>query len=406
MQASGENTEFSRRAMRLRPSAIRAMAAQAGLPGVVSFAAGAPNASQFPFDPIAAAMVKLTKDRDRFAQALQYGASEGYLPLREFLAGHLSRPDGAVAVDEIIITSGAQQALEFIGKLFVDAGDRIVTISPTYIGALQAFGLFEPKVVGVPLRDGRLDLDRLSQEFARAPRYFYVMPDCGNPTGMSLSLEDRHALLGLARRYRVPVIEDQAYDQLHLSGPVLPTLLELDRAAPPAERIVTYLGTFSKSLTPGLRVGWIVAPRPQIEKLVSLKQASDLNSGTLNQMIVDEVARTSLLSHGEVLRDFYRRQRDAMLGALDTHMPEGVQWTRPAGGMFIWLTLPKDADAAALLPQIFEREKVIYVPGQSFHPDGSGQETMRLSYSIPTLEKIEEGIAGLARAVRDLTDKT
>jgi DNA-binding transcriptional MocR family regulator len=400
---SGSRAEFSDRAMRLRPSAIRAMAAQAGLPGVVSFAAGAPNAAQFPYDPIAEAMARLTRDRARFAQALQYGASEGYLPLREFLASHLSRLGGAVEVDEILITSGAQQALEFIGKLFVNAGDRIVTVSPTYIGALQAFGLFEPEVVGVPLRDTRLDLERLEREFAKAPRFFYVMPDCGNPTGTSLPLEDRQALLDLARRYRVPVIEDQAYDQLHLSGHPMPTLLELDRAAAPEDRVVTYLGTFSKSLTPGLRVGWIVAPGAQIDRLVSIKQASDLNSGMLNQVIVDEVAREALLSHGEVLRGFYRRQRDAMLAALEAHMPPGVHWTRPAGGMFVWLTLPEGADAAALLPRIFEREKVIYVPGQSFHPDGSGRETMRLSYSIPTPEKIEAGIAGLARAVQDFT---
>jgi hypothetical protein len=394
------NAEFAERAMRLRPSAIRAMAAQAGLPGVVSFAAGAPNAGQFPYDPIRAALQAITADQTRFAQALQYGPSEGYLPLREFLAGHLSREGGAVAVDEVLVTSGAQQALEFMGKLFIDAGDRIVTGSPTYIGALQAFGLCGPEVAGVPFRDGRLDLERLEHEFARGARFFYVMPDSGNPTGTSLTLEERHAILRLARQYGVPVIEDQAYDQLNLDGAPLPTLLELDRAAPEAERVVTYLGTFSKSLTPGLRVGWIVAPRRQIEKLVSIKQASDLNSGTLNQILVDQVAREALDSHGAVLRAFYLRQRDAMLAALQAHMPQGVQWTRPAGGMFVWLTLPPGADAAAMLPRVFEREKVIYVPGQTFHPDGSGRETMRLSYSIPTPERIEAGIAGLSRAIQ------
>ncbi len=392
--------EFADRAMRLRPSAIRAMAAQAGLPGVVSFAAGAPNAGQFPYDPIREAMTWVMADQARFAQALQYGPSEGYLPLREFLAGHLSRGGQPVEVEEILVTSGAQQALEFMGKLFIDAGDRIITGSPTYIGALQAFGLCGPEVVGVPFRDEQLDLERLEHEFARGARFFYVMPDSGNPTGTSLNLEQRHEILRLARKYAVPVIEDQAYDQLNLNGEVLPTLLELDRAQPEAERVVSYLGTFSKSLTPGLRVGWIVAPRRQIEKLVSIKQASDLNSGTLNQIVVDRVARAALESHGAVLRGFYGRQRDAMLAALDAHMPQGVQWTRPAGGMFVWLTLPKGADAAAMLPQVFEREKVIYVPGQTFHPDGSGRETMRLSYSIPTPEKIEAGIAGLARAIQ------
>lgn len=211
------SAEFSQRAMRLRPSAIRAMAAQASLPGVVSFAAGAPNVGQFPYDPIKTALSDIMADRAQFAQAQQYGASEGFLPLREFLASHLSRDDSGVEVDEILITSGSQQALEFIGKLFIDAGDRILTTGPTYIGALQAFGLCSPEVVGIPLDGCRIDLARLEQEFAKGARFFYVMPDSGNPTGTSLPLDQRHEILRLARHYAVPVIEDQAYDQLNLS---------------------------------------------------------------------------------------------------------------------------------------------------------------------------------------------
>jgi DNA-binding transcriptional MocR family regulator len=302
----------------------------------------------------------------------------------------------------VIVTSGSQQALEFIGKTFIDDGDRIVVTSPTYSGALQAFGLFRPQYATVPLGPEGLDLARLESEFERGAKFFYVMPDHGNPTGTTIPAAQRPAIVDLARKHAVPVIEDQAYDMLQLSGEKLPTLISCDRAQGDAAPAVIYLGTFSKSLTPGLRVGWIVAPQDVVEKLTSIKQASDLNSGMLNQMIVNTVAQRILTTHARLLQDGYRLRRDLMLEALKRYMPKTLQWTEPQGGMFVWLTLPPSIDAEELQKVAFERAKIIFVPGASFHPDNTGRNTLRLSYSTATHAEIDDGIKRLAAVIADL----
>jgi 2-aminoadipate transaminase len=264
---------------------------------------------------------------------------------------------------------------------------------------LQAFGLFRPQVASVPFDADGIDLERLETEFRAGAKFFYVMPDHGNPSGVTIPLSQRQAIIRLARQYAVPLIEDQAYDQLLFDGEGQPTLLALDRSVPGAAPGVVYLGTFSKSLTPGLRVGWIVAPQAIIAKLVSVKQASDLNSGMLNQMIVDAVARRILASHGAKLREGYKTRRDLMLEALRRHMPAGVYWTEPRGGMFVWLTLPPFIDTDALQAQSFPEAKVIFVPGASFHADNSGKNTLRLSYSTASHAEIDEGVKRLADAI-------
>ena len=372
---------------------------------MISFAAGAPNPQVFPHEAITAYIAKLFADPALRTQALQYGTSEGYPPLRAFIAGLIGDADAPVDAEDILITSGSQQALELTAKVLVDKGDRVITTSPTYVGALQAFNLFEPTLVGVPLDGDRIDLERLEAEFAKGAeggkraKFFYVMPDHGNPNGSSIALDQRRPIVDLARRYAIPIVEDQAYDQLQLTGETLPTLLRIDRETGAGDPIVIYLGTFSKSLTPGFRVGWIAAPPAVRAKLVPLKQASDLNSSTLSQMVVDGVAREVLESHAPVLQAFYRRQRDAMVEALDRHMPPSVTATRPNGGMFVWLTLPDGMSADDLLKAAFADEKVIFVPGASFHPDGGGTNTLRLSFSMPDPAKIDEGIQRLARAI-------
>lgn len=392
---------FAKRMHEIKPSAIRAMAGHVGKPGVISFASGSPNADLFPVDAIAKATQEILSNPASARQALQYGPSEGYPPLREFVAELLSRDGGPVAAGQVIVTSGSQQALEFIGKTFIDDGDRLIVSSPTYSGALQAFGLFRPTYVSVPMTAEGLDLARLEAEFRQGAKFFYIMPDHGNPTGTTLPLAQRQAIVRLARQYKVPLIEDQAYDQLQLSGERQRTLLSLDRSAAGGEPVVIYLGTFSKSLTPGLRVGWIVAPEAVIAKLTSVKQASDLNSGMLNQMIVNVVARRIFNEHIPVLRDGYRVRRDAMLGALTRHMPKGVRWTEPQGGMFVWLTLPASMDADELQRVAFEKAKIIFVPGASFHADGTGRNTLRLSYSMTSEAEIEDGIARLAGVITE-----
>ena len=391
---------FASRIGVLKPSAIRAMAKHVGQPGVISFASGSPNAALFPVARIAEAIAEILADPTRAREALQYGPSEGYGPLRRLVGEMLSREGAAVPAEDVIVTSGSQQALEFVGKTFVDRGDRIVVTRPTYSGALQAFGLFEPEFIEVGVTAAGLDLDALDAAFAKAPKFFYLMPDHGNPSGSIIPLAQRHAVLRMARRYGVPVVEDQAYDQLQLSGEALPTMLALDReTASPDGAIVLYLGTVSKSLTPGLRVGWIVAPGAVHGKLVSVKQASDLNSGMLNQMAVERVARRIMADHGPVLRAGYRARRDAMLAALAAHMPEGVDWQDPDGGMFVWLTLPAGLDAETLQRTAFDEAKVIFVPGAAFHADGSGGNTLRLSYSLADEAQIAEGVERLAAVI-------
>lgn len=389
---------FSERARTIRPSAIRAMSKYLGEPGVISFAGGAPDPKLFPAENVAAAAASILGDPARRQQALQYGLSEGYPPLREFLASELSAGHAPTEANEIIITNGSQQALEFVGKAFLDVGDRIVVTSPTYVGALQAFSLFAPEIAAVTVSPSGLDRAALEDAVKQGGKFLYLMPDHDNPTGRSLSLEDRLAVLDLAGTYRIPVVEDQAYEHLQISGERMPSLLRLAKSHPLRPDVI-YLGTFSKSLMPGLRVGWIAAPAAVVAKMVALKQASDLHSGYLNQMIVHAVAQQIFDGRGETLREAYRLKRDAMLDALSRYMPAGVDWTRPAGGMFVWLTLPRGIDTTAIQMRVFEQARVLYVPGASFHPGGGGDNTIRLSYSLNDPAQIDDGIRRLSNAL-------
>lgn len=367
---------------------------------MISFAGGSPNPALFPYDAVARAVAEIMADPGLGGQALQYGASEGYRPLRGFIVRHLADRGAAIDIENVLIVNGSQQALEFVAKLYIEPNDRVIVSNPTYLGALQAFSLFEPRIVGVPANDAGIDLEALERAFARGAKFFYLMPDFGNPTGATLPLHDREAILALSRKYGIPVVEDQAYDQLRMSGEPLPSMLALaqPRSGQAAEPGVIYAGTFSKSLAPGLRVGWIVAPREVVGKLAAIKQASDLHSATLNQMIVHRVATTLPATYGDRLRAVYRTQRDAMLTALATHMPAGTAWNQPEGGMFVWLTLPGGLDAAELQRRAASEERVLFVPGAPFFTDGTGSSTARLSFSLTTPDDIDTGVQRLARA--------
>ncbi len=382
-------TKLARRARRLKPSAIRAVSQFANEPGVISFASGSPNPDFFPQASVRDAVTEIMSDPARREVALQYGPSEGYPPLRALIAERMG-----CGPECVLVTNGSQQGLSLIAALLLEPGDRVIITEPTYLGALQAFSLGEPEYVSVSMRGDGLDLAALERAFASGAKFMYVMPDFGNPTGMVLPVEQRRLILDLARRHGVPVVEDQAYAQLRFSGERRPTLFEWDRAC------VIYAGTFSKSLAPGLRVGWLAAPPELMTKLVSLKQASDLHVANLTQTLVYEVVRAAPPEQAEALRAGYRAQRDAMLTALDRHMPPGATWTRPEGGMFIWLTLPDGLDAQVLLRAAMAREKVLFVPGAPFFTDGSGLDTVRLSFSLVPPDQIETGIERLGRAVR------
>jgi DNA-binding transcriptional MocR family regulator len=305
--------------------------------------------------------------------------------------------------DNIVITCGSQQALEFLGRLLLSPGDTALVTAPTYLGALQAFSGCEPRYDELRPEHG----NRTPQSYADAAaaggrvKFAYVVPDYANPTGETLSLAARERLLDLAAELDIPVIEDTAYAALRFEGEAPPSILALEvarRGSLEAARAI-YCGTFSKVLSPGLRVGWIVASRALIRRLVLIKQASDLNSATINQMVMHRLAEAEYAPRVEAARAHYRRRRDAMLAALARHMPAGVTWTRPSGGFFVWVQLPEGQDAARLLERAVEEVSVAFVPGGAFFFDGRGGNTLRLSFSLASEEQIEAGIARLARLI-------
>lgn len=400
-------TRFAPRSARMGASEIRELLKLLDRPDVISFAGGIPDPALFPQDAIRAAYAEALGD-DLAGTALQYSVSEGYAPLRAWIVRYMAGLGIACTPDNIAITSGSQQALDFLGKLFLGAGETALVAWPTYLGALQAFNAYEPRYDRLPLGMNEApetlaaELEARAQAAASRLRLAYVVPDVSNPTGRTLSQAEREHLLDLAHRLDVPLIEDAAYSALRYEGSALPSLLALDVAhngSIEATRTI-YCGTFSKTLVPGLRVGWVCAASPIVRKLVLAKQAGDLHSATINQMVVHRLAETVFEVQVEKACAAYGARRDAMLAALERHMPAGVEWTRPAGGMFVWLDLPKGMDGAELLAQAVATERVAFVPGSAFFADGSGRNTVRLSFSNSAPEVIEEGIMRLGRLLR------
>lgn len=395
---------YARRASAMRASEIRELLKVLDRPHIVSFAGGIPDPVLFPVETASAAYADCLASPAAAGQALQYSVSEGYLPLREWIAEHMARRGVNASPDNILITSGSQQALEFLGKLLLSAGDTALVAAPTYLGALQAFAAYEPRYDHfLPERGNRTPavFAAAAREAGGEVKLAYVVPDFANPTGETLSLSARQGLLGLAAELDIPVIEDTAYSALRFEGAAHPSLQALDVAHTgtlDASRVIL-CGTFSKILSPGLRVGWICAAQPIIRRLVLIKQASDLNSSLINQMAIHRMAVESYDGQVSRARQHYRRRRDAMLAALERHMPSGVSWTRPEGGFFIWVTLPESIDGAALLRRSLAEANVAFVPGAAFFADGRGGNTMRLSFSLPGEENIEAGIARLARLI-------
>ena len=394
---------YARRAGRMAASEIRELLKLLDEPDVISFAGGIPDPALFPLDAIAEAHRRILGDPRRAAAALQYSASEGYLPLRDWIARYMAGLGVPCSADHVLITSGAQQALDFIGKLLVTPGDAVLVARPTYLGALQALSAYEPVYDDLP----RAGDNRGARRRGRGRRALgYVMPDFQNPTGASLDLAERQALLAAAARLDLPLVEDAAYEALRYEGERLPSLLALDAAQQGGVdgARVLYCGTFSKTVAPGFRLGWVVAPLPVIRRLVLVKQASDLHSGSLSQMAMHEVVQSVLPGALEPIRRCYRARRDAMLAALAREMPPGVRWTTPAGGMFLWLTLPAAVDAAALLARAIAEARVAFVPGRAFHADGSGANTLRLNFTLADEVRIGDGVKRLGALLRRLPE--
>lgn len=390
-----------RDALALTASEIRDLLKVADRPEIISFAGGVPDPSLFPLADFNAIYGDLTTDEVAGRKSLQYSISEGLPALRQWIADDLAASGAVRGIDNILITCGAQQGLDMLARLLLEPGREIVVEKPSYLGAMQAFSMRRPTYVGVNMDEDGPVIAELEAAFERGVRIAYLAPDFQNPTGRSYSLDRRLAVLEVARKYGAVILEDAAYCKLSYEGDVLPSLLALDETnGDPQAGTVIQFGTFSKTLVPALRIGWVCAPRPAIERLVLMKQAGDLHVSTINQEVALRAARKLFPGHLDTIRDAYRAKRDTMLAALDEFMPETVSYTRPEGGMFIWLTLPENIDSRQLLEQALHDAKVAFVPGQAFFCDHTGRNTVRLSFATEKADRIRDGIERLALLIR------
>ena len=384
--------QLSERAIKLTSSAIREILKVTERPEVISFAGGLPSPASFPAEEMRAAADRILRDDP--SGALQYSATEGYMPLREWVAARYSVGGVKVRASQVLITTGSQQALDLLGKVLVSPGSPVLVETPTYLGALQSFSLYEPNYVQVPTDDKGLVPEGLTPELTAGARLLYAIPNFQNPTGRRLPLERRQALAEFAKHSPFPVIEDDPYGALLYAGEPLPTVHSL------APEHVVHLGSFSKVLAPGLRLGYIIAPEDLHFKLVQAKQATDLHTPTFTQRIVYEVVKGGFLdTHIPKVRALYRDQCEAMLDSLKRNMPEGVSWNRPEGGMFVWVTLPAHIDSMKLLAEAVA-QNVAFVPGAPFFASEPQHNKLRLSFVTVPPAKIEEGVAKLAALIR------
>ena len=392
--------KLARRAEKMNHSVIREILKVTEKPGIISFAGGLPSPRTFPVAEFALACAKVLRD-DAHA-ALQYSASEGYGPLVEMVAARLP---WKVDPRQLLITTGSQQGLDLVAKVLIDSGSRVMVETPTYLGALQAFSTMEPEVVSVGSDEHGVDVDDLSRQWSASnpARFLYVLPNFQNPTGRTMTEARRAALVVRAAELGLPLVEDNPYGDLWFDTP---PPLPLSARNPEGS---IYLGSFSKVLAPGLRLGFLVAPKAVFPKLLQAKQAADLHSPGFNQRVIAEVMKDGFLDrHVPTIRALYKTQRDAMLAALAREMSFGddedsrVSWNKPDGGMFLWARLPKGMNAVDLLPKAVDKG-VAFVPGAAFYANDADPRTMRLSFVTSTVEQINRGVAALAEAVREYT---
>jgi len=395
---------YAHRTATIKSSAIRELLKITQRPEVISFAGGLPAPDVFPVTPFREACRRVLDQSA--SQALQYSTTEGYLPLREMIAQNLQRYGILATPDNVMLTNGSQQALDLIAKLLINRGDRVLTEAPTYLGALQAFNVFGAEYVTVPTDDDGLRTDQLEEALRSGPKFMYLLPNFQNPSGVTLSLQRREEIVYLSDKYGIPVVEDDPYGQLRYEGQHLQPLVVLDRENLCRDEGYTlgnviYLSTFSKTLAPGLRLGWIVAPCEVISKLVQLKQGADLHTSTFIQMVAYEVARDNFLDeHVKLIRQVYGERRDVMLQALKEFFPPEVTWTRPQGGLFLWVTLPEGSDSNQLLQEAIKKN-VAFVPGDCFYPGMEGSRHMRLNFSNATPDNIHTAIARLGGVIKE-----
>lgn len=387
---------FARRMAGVQRSFIREILKVTEDPDVISFAGGLPNPKLFPVEQISLAAAKVLRDDGE--NALQYSATEGYLPLREFIAERYSRKRGvSIRPDEVLLVSGSQQGIDLVGKALLDPGDRVVIERPGYLGAIQAFHLFEPEFRSVSLGEEGIDPEQLAREMrSRAVKIVHTVPNFQNPSGITYSDSRRAEVARILESTRTVVVEDDPYGELRFMGKNLPSLKKY------LNKQVIMLGSFSKIVTPGLRLGWLCAPREIMERIIIAKQAADLHTNTFSQRVVYQYLLDNAIdAHITAIRKAYKQQRDIMVSLLETHAPAKVQFTRPEGGMFLWVTLPSEISARRLFEEAV-REKVAFVPGNAFFVDGGGEHCLRLNYSNTDEEKIETGILRLVEIMKGI----
>lgn len=378
---------FANRTHNMKPSAIREILKLTQKSSVISFAGGLPAPGLFPVERLREAADAVLTEQS--TKALQYGTAEGYAPLRVWVAAQLQAAGSTgVTAQDVQIVSGSQQGLDLLGKIFLDPGDMLLVAAPTYMGALRAFNAYEPRYLSVPTDAEGMLPDALEAALKTRPKLVYVIPNFDNPAGVTTSLPRRKLLVELAARYGVPILEDNPYGELRFAGDALPNLYTL------APEGVVYCGTFSKIMVPGFRLAWVVASPEVLTLVTRTKQAADLHTATY---IASKVAQDEFMdAQVSKVRSYYKGRRDLMLAALETYMPEGVAWTRPDGGMFLWCTLPAGMNATEIAYEA-AAEGVAYVPGETFYTDGTRLNTLRLFYSVATPKEVDMGMERLGQ---------
>ncbi len=397
--------KFTKDAGAIRASEIRELLKILEDPSILSFAGGIPDPAIFPMDKVKCIRQRLEDHPKLERQSMQYSQTEGYAPLRNWVAEAASSNHTNFKPDNILVTNGAQQSLTLLATTFLEADTPLAVADPTYLGALQVFGTRRPRYVPIETDENGILTESMENAFKNGVKLLYTIPDFQNPGGMTIPLERRLRIIELAHQYDVIILEDSAYRPLYYDAPPPPSLLELEGEYLGPEQwhetgLVIQVGTASKTLMPALRVGWTIAPQIILDKLVLLKQANDLHTSTVNQIITHELVTDNLAAHIGTLRSVYGARRDTMVDALNQFMPNNVHYSAPAGGMFVWLTLPKEMNSRDLLEKALSEEKIAFVPGGAFFASGGGENTVRLSFSTCSAEDIREGMRRLSDLIR------
>ena len=390
--------KFARRLENAEGSAIRGILKLASNPEVISFAGGLPAPELFPVEEMKKVALAVLEEQGR--AAMQYYATDGYPPLREAIAERMNRKlHTNVTADSILVTNGSQQCLDFVGRVFLDEGDKIIVESPSYLGALNAFKAYGPEFIEIPTDEDGMIMSELEKALAANPdvKFIYVIPDFQNPSGRTWPIERRKQFMEIINKYEIPVAEDNPYGELRFEGEIFPSLKSYD-----TKGLVLFFGTFSKIFAPGFRLGWVSASPEILEKFNISKQAADLQASTISQMEMAKfIEMYDLDAHVEKIKEVYGKRRTIMLDAMDEYFPEGIKFTRTDGGLFTWVTLPEGIDAAQLMKDVVLPNNVAYVPGEPFYPNGGNANHFRMNYSCMPEDKIVEGVKRLGKALHE-----